>query len=59
MTNRVAVIVAVMLLDSAPASSQWLNHPIQGLARLPDGRPDLNATAPTIADGRARARNRG
>ena len=49
---RRSVIVAILLLCSAPASPQWLNHPTPGLARLPDGRPDLNAAAPTTADGR-------
>jgi hypothetical protein len=33
-------------------SAQWLNHPTDGLPRLPDGRPDLAAPAPRTADGK-------
>ena len=52
MACRVATAVAVLVLWSAPAFPQWLNHPTQGLPRLPDGRPDMDAPARTTADGR-------
>jgi hypothetical protein len=34
------------------ASAQWFNIPTPGIPRLPDGKPNLSAPAPTISGGR-------
>jgi hypothetical protein len=49
---RLAMAVATAVLLTAAADGQWLNHPTPGTPRLPDGRPNLAAPAPTAADGR-------
>src|SRR5438105_4302664 len=36
----------------ASASGQWLSHSAAGLARTPDGKPNLSAPAPKTPDGR-------
>jgi hypothetical protein len=45
------VMFAVLLLATA-ADAQWLNHPSPGIPRLPDGKPNLSASAPKAADGK-------
>ena len=48
--------VTIMLWTSmltAPASAQWLNYPLPGIPRLPDGKPNLTAPTPRAADGKA------
>src|SRR5258708_6929976 len=42
--------VLSLLLTVAPA--QWLNYPTPGVPRLPDGKPNLAATAPRTSDGK-------
>jgi hypothetical protein len=37
---------------SYPLAAQWLNIPTAGIARTPDGKPDLKAPAPKTADGK-------
>ena len=49
---RVALRSAVILLVASNAHAQWLNLPTPGVPRLPDGKPNLNAPAPTTADGK-------
>jgi hypothetical protein len=34
------------------AASQWLSYPTPGIPRLPDGKPNLAASAPKAADGK-------
>ena len=36
---------------SAPVGAQWLNQPTRGIPRTPDGKPNLTAPAPRMADG--------
>jgi hypothetical protein len=49
----VALAAAVTLLAFATtAEAQWLKLPTPGIPRLPDGTPNLNAPAPTTADGK-------
>src|SRR6058998_3690059 len=36
---------------NTPASAQWLNYPDPRTPRTPDGKPDLWAPAPKLADG--------
>ena len=52
MTSRFAVTIAILVLGSAPASPQWLNHPTPGIPRFADGRPDLSAAVQRTAEGR-------
>lgn len=35
------------------ACAQWINYPTPGIPRTADGKPDLKAPAPKLADGRA------
>jgi hypothetical protein len=47
--------LAVALLTSllpAIAAAQWLNYPVPGTPRLPDGKPNLSAAAPRTPDGK-------
>jgi hypothetical protein len=46
------VTLAAALLAATSASAQWLKHPTPGIPRTPDGKPDLSAPAPRLADGR-------
>ena len=34
-------------------SGQWIHQPTPGIPRTPDGKPDLKAAAPKLADGKA------
>jgi hypothetical protein len=43
---------ALVLLMSASASAQWLNHPTAGIPRTPDGKPNLAAPVPRTPDGK-------
>lgn len=50
---RVALSVVVMLVAVvATTEAQWLKVTTPGIPRLPDGTPNLNAPAPTTADGK-------
>jgi hypothetical protein len=46
--------VAVILLSAAssPAPAQWLNYPTTGVPKTDNGKPNLNAPAPRMADGK-------
>jgi hypothetical protein len=46
------IMIAAALVLSAPAFAQWLNYPTPGIPRLPNGKPNLEAPAPTAADGK-------
>jgi hypothetical protein len=43
---------AVLLVMAGPASAQWLNVPLPGTPRTPDGKPNLMAPAPKTPDGK-------
>jgi hypothetical protein len=52
---RLPTVVVALAIISAPAASlsaQWPHHRTPGAPRLPDGRIDLAAAAPTFLDGR-------
>src|SRR5262249_8621954 len=40
------------MLSVAPAFAQWDNVPNKNVARIPDGRPNMSASAPRTADGK-------
>ena len=46
------LIVAVLVAATAVASAQWLRIPTAGIPRTPDGKPNLSAPAPRLADGK-------
>ncbi len=46
---KLAMILCVMI---ASLSAQWPSHRTPGLARTPDGKPDLSAPAPRSSDGK-------
>ena len=54
MTTIRPLLAACLLAISAAstAGGQWLNYPTPGLPRLPDGRPNLDATPGRTAEGR-------
>ena len=45
-------LAVVFVLLATAASGQWTNPTTPGIARTPDGRPDLTAPVPRTADGR-------
>jgi hypothetical protein len=57
MARMIAAIQRILLALGLSASvcsvttAQWLNYPADGVPRLPDGTPNLNAAAPRAADG--------
>src|SRR5262249_52940092 len=46
------ILFPVALALSGPVFPQWLNYPTPGIPRLPDGKPNLSATAPRRPDGK-------
>ena len=49
---RVAIVCLALAVTSMTASAQWLKLPTPGMPRLPDGKPNLTAPAPTTASGK-------
>lgn len=45
-------IAALMLVQSASLSAQWLNFHQPGIPRTPDGKPNLTAPVPRTPDGK-------
>ena len=54
MTDRRAIVwtVAAVMCVSVSASGQWLHYPTPGVPRTKDGKPNLTAPPPRLADGR-------
>jgi len=53
--KRLQVSIAAMtmlVVMAGPASAQWLNIPLPGTPRTPDGKPNLMAPAPKTTDGK-------
>ncbi len=54
MTSRKLLFGAgalVVVFSGMPAGAQWLNYPTPGMPHTKDGKPDLTAPAPKLADG--------
>jgi len=51
MPRLIAILVA-MFACAGDAGAQWLKLPTPGLQRLPDGKPNLAASAPRTPDGK-------
>src|ERR1051325_5778927 len=47
-----ALVVTAAVLASAQLTAQWVNHPTQGVPRRADGKVDMAAPAPRMANGR-------
>jgi hypothetical protein len=47
-----AAAIVLVLLIAGPGFAQWLNIPLPGTPRTPDGKADLTATAPRTPDGK-------
>jgi hypothetical protein len=50
--TRLLVGSAILLALYSPLAAQWLHYPTPGVARTPDGKPDLTAPAPRTGDGK-------
>jgi hypothetical protein len=50
MKARFGMALAAFVL-STPIQAQWLNQKTPGIPRTPDGKPDLSAPAPRLANG--------
>src|SRR5579863_7634369 len=46
------LLVALIHLQTPPASAQWIHVTLAGTPRTPDGKPNLAAPVPTAPDGR-------
>lgn len=47
-----AIGLAMLLSTAGPVGSQWLKIPLPGTPRTPDGKANLTAPAPKMADGK-------
>jgi hypothetical protein len=47
-----AMLAAILGVLSQPLFAQWPAHPLPGVPKGPDGKPNLNAPAPRSADGK-------
>lgn len=47
-----AVAAAWLTLAAAPVAAQWVGYPTAGVPRKPDGKVDMTAPAPRLADGK-------
>jgi hypothetical protein len=44
--------IAILFVIAGPAPAQWVNLPLPGTPRTPDGKPDLTAPVPKTPDGK-------
>ena len=42
----------ILCVTSISLTAQWANRPAPGLARMPDGKPNLSAPVPRTRDGK-------
>lgn len=49
---RVTLVILGTLFASSQPAAQWLNHPTPGVPRTADGKVDMTAPAPRLANGR-------
>jgi hypothetical protein len=45
-------LAMILWVTSTSLTAQWPDHPVPGLPRTPDGKPNLSAPAPRSADGK-------
>src|SRR5260370_19801755 len=51
LAQRTAYVLLLLGAVTTPLAAQWLQYPIPGIPRLPDGKPNLSAPAPRSSDG--------
>jgi hypothetical protein len=49
---RVAFVILATLFASAHLAAQWVNYPTAGVPRRPDGKVNMSAPAPRLANGK-------
>jgi hypothetical protein len=47
-----AAIATILSAAGTPLLAQWLNYPVKGIPRLPDGKANLSAPAPKTPEGK-------
>lgn len=47
-----ALVILAVPLASLPLAAQWLNYPTAGVPRKPDGKVNMSAAAPRMANGK-------
>ena len=52
MSRRFLPIAILVVWAAGPSSAQWLKHPDPRVPRTVNGKPNLTAPAPHLADGR-------
>ena len=52
LSASVVTVFAIALATAASAAAQWVNLPLPGTPRTPDGKPNLTAPAPRTPDGK-------
>ena len=52
MKKIIASSIAALALACAPVQAQWVKVPRASIPRMPDGKPNLSATAPKLPDGK-------
>jgi len=48
----IRTFILVLTVSATSGVAQWLNYPVPGIPRLPDGKPNLSAPTPRTADGK-------
>ena len=51
MKDSLATLVVLCVAIAAPSHAQWLNQPTPNIPRGPDGKPNLTAPTPRVAEG--------
>jgi hypothetical protein len=49
---RLIIVILGTLFASAPLAAQWVNYPTAGVPRRPDGKVNMSAPAPRLANGK-------
>jgi hypothetical protein len=52
MRHNLVCAALALGLSASPLAAQWLNYPVPGIPRLPDGKLNLSAPAPRSPDGK-------
>jgi hypothetical protein len=50
--KRIALVVVMLFVGPAGLPAQWVRYPTEGVPRLPDGKPKLDAPVPRTTDGK-------
>jgi hypothetical protein len=50
--KTLSLLAAILVIASMSAPAQWLDFPVPGIPRLPNGKPNLSARAPRKPGGK-------